>query len=327
MRYHPPMAEKITPESALDTIERAARTCPGFRRAHARGLVTRGTFVATPDAARLSRAEHFQGASIPCEVRFSNAAAVPHAPDMESPKTGKVLGLGVRFHCPSGAVASFASINLPVFVARTPEEFIAFTEAQTAKDGKPDLRKVLWHVLTHPHILPGVKAATSLRPTRTFASETFHGLHTYYFVNEQGERQAARYRFLPRLTLPPYTAEEARQKPSHYLLDELRHRLDKEPFRYDLVATLAEPGDVLDAASTAWPEARRKISLGTLSIESVHEDQRAAEMLVFDPGGVVPGIETSDDPILKFRSRIYSVSFARRSKETRTDPAPEDMEQ
>jgi catalase len=64
-----------------------------------------------------------------------------------------------------------------------------------------------------------------------------------------------------------------------------------------------------------------------LTIDRVHEDQREAELLVFDPGNVPKGLETSDDPILKFRSKIYSESFARRSHETRTTPAPKDMGQ
>jgi catalase len=36
-------------------------------------------------------------------------------------------------------------------------------------------------------------------------------------------------------------------------------------------------------------------------------------VLVFDPTRVTDGIELSDDPILRFRPRAYSVSVARRA--------------
>ena len=43
------------------------------------------------------------------------------------------------------------------------------------------------------------------------------------------------------------------------------------------------------------------------------ERERDGDILVFDPTRVTDGIELSDDPILRFRPRAYSVSVARRS--------------
>jgi catalase len=62
-------------------------------------------------------------------------------------------------------------------------------------------------------------------------------------------------------------------------------------------------------------------------LDRVHEDQKAVEGMVFDPANVPAGIELSDDPILRFRPLVYGVSFDRRSKETRTGAAPEDLGQ
>jgi catalase len=56
-------------------------------------------------------------------------------------------------------------------------------------------------------------------------------------------------------------------------------------------------------------------------------DQRAVEGLVFDPTGVVPGLELSDDPLLRFRAAVYSESYRRRSQEARNEAAPSDMGQ
>ena len=78
------MAGPISPERAVSIIESVAKTPKGYRRAHSRGLVTRGTFVAAPEAKVLTVAEHFRGGRIPCLVRFSNASGNPCAPDRMS---------------------------------------------------------------------------------------------------------------------------------------------------------------------------------------------------------------------------------------------------
>jgi len=97
------MNAPLTPEAAVDFIEKVGATQSGYRRAHARGLVLRGVFQAGSEAKSLSKAEHFQGAAIPCLVRLSNASANPCAPDRTDAKSGRVLGLGIRFDLPSGA--------------------------------------------------------------------------------------------------------------------------------------------------------------------------------------------------------------------------------
>lgn len=322
------MPQALTPEAALAVIERVGKTPPGYRRAHARGLVLRGTFQATPEAKVLTKAEHFQGGAVPVLARFSNAAANPCVPDRESDAEGRVLGMAVAFELPSGARPTWGAINIPAFPARTPEEFIALTAAQQkGKSGKPSILRILWHVVRHVHILASVKGIKSLKPSASFSAEKYNGVHTYYFVDGQGKRTPFRYRWVPRLDLAPLGPEEAAGKPKLYLLDEIRARLAQGPLLWDLEAQLPEPGDPLDDPSVAWPEARKTVPLGRLSVDRVHEDQKSVEGMVFDPTNIVPGLELSDDPVLRFRSLAYGLSFDRRSKEKRTEPAPADMAQ
>lgn len=318
----------MTPEQAIAVIERVAGTQAGFRRAHARGLGVRGTFQAAPAARGLTMAEHFQGAPVPVVVRFSNAAGNPCAPDRQSDKEGRVLGIAVQFLLGSGARPTWGAINIPAFPARTPEEFIAFTEAQApGRNRKPNLLKVLWHVFRHLHILASVKAVKALRPAGSFAGETFHGIHTYGFETAGGAKKPFRYAWVPKQAAASLGPEEAEAKPKLYLLDEIRARLARETLRWDLVACFPGPGDVLDDATVAWPEGREKVVVGTLALDKVHEDQKAVEGIVFDPTNVVPGITLSDDPLLRFRSLAYGVSYDRRSRERRLEPAPADMGQ
>jgi catalase len=47
-----------------------------------------------------------------------------------------------------------------------------------------------------------------------------------------------------------------------------------------------------------------------------HEDQKLVEQMVFDPTNLPTGIECSDDPLLAFRSAVYSASYAARTSES-----------
>ena len=48
-------------QQAANLFLQAFGSHPGFRLAHAKGIVCEGTFVASPAAAQLSRAAHFSG--------------------------------------------------------------------------------------------------------------------------------------------------------------------------------------------------------------------------------------------------------------------------
>lgn len=209
-----------------------------------------------------------------------------------------------------------------------PAEFLALTEAQAPKrDGKPSAWRLLGHLIRHLHILASIKSIKALKPARSFAGETFHGIHTYYFRDAQGRRRPFRYRWAPVTKADPLSPAEAAPLPGLYLLDEVRARVGQGPSAWDLVAVFPKDEDPLEDPSRAWGPGREEIVLGRLRLERVHEDQKQVEGMVFDPTGVVPGLESSDDPILRYRALAYSESFARRTREQRKSPAPTDMGQ
>jgi len=313
---------------AMQAMESATGTRPGYRRAHARGLVVRGSFRATPEAAGLTTAEHFQGADIPVVGRLSNAAGNPFAADRDSETVGKALGFGVRFLLGSGAVTSWAAVSLPAFPARTPSDFVRVTAAQKPLFGiKPNPLKIIAYLVSRPAVFPTIKAITQLKPAASFGTTAYNGIHTYFFVDAKGKRQPFRYRWAPRAGVVTLSPAESRVLPGQYLLDEMRTRVNKGPVQWSLTLQLPGPADDLDDASRAWPAERRALEAGMLTVNAVDADQRASEPLVFDPTNVVPGLELSDDPLLAFRASVYSESYRRRSQETRQEPPPSDLGQ
>ena len=54
---------------------------PGFRPAHAKGVLLKGQFTPSAQAATLTRAPHVTRESTPVTVRFSNSTGLPQLPD------------------------------------------------------------------------------------------------------------------------------------------------------------------------------------------------------------------------------------------------------
>ncbi len=304
--------------AAMSAMEKYTGSVPGCRRAHARGHGFVGHFEATTDVAQLTTAEHLQGERVPVIVRLSNGAGSPSAADLRTPKRGATLGLGIQFALPSGGGATWAAANLKAFPASTPEDFIAVTTAQRRNThGRPSALRLLGFIVTHLRALPGLRSLLGHPPIGSFAAADFYGLHAYYLVDAEGRRQAFRDHWAS--TMPDkgvLTPAEAARRPQQFLIDEMRQRVGREPVRWDLIFQLAEHGDPTHDQARAWPESRATLKAGVLTVLAEHEDQNIVEQMVFDPTNVPTGVECSDDPLLAFRSAVYSASYAARTRES-----------
>jgi catalase len=303
--------------AAMAAMEKYTGVVPGYRRAHAHGHGFLGHFEATGAVAALTVAEHLQGERVAVVVRLSNGAGSPYAADLQSARRGGTLGLGIEFALPSGGRATWGAPNLTAFPAATPQEFIAATGAQRRNArGRLNPLRLLAFVARHRRTVPGLRALIGHPAIRSFAAADFHGLHAYYLVDGHGRRQAFRYHWIATMAGDrTVTAQEAAQWPPQFLVEEMRQRVAREPVRWELVFELARDGDPTHDQLLAWPASRPRIHAGTLTLTAEHPDQDLVEGMVFDPTNVPVGIECSDDPLLAFRSAVYSASHAARSRE------------
>src|SRR6202040_3153561 len=69
---------------------------PGFRPAHAKGVMLKGTFARSSEAPSLTRSPHMQRESTPVTVRFSNSTGIPLVPDNDP--NANPRGMAIRFH-------------------------------------------------------------------------------------------------------------------------------------------------------------------------------------------------------------------------------------
>ena len=73
---------------------------------------------------------------------------------------------------------------------------------------------------------------------------------------------------------------------------------------------MAGRDDKTDDPTIVWPDTRKNVELGIVSITKAVADSQAAEKkLLFVPGALVPGIEAAD-PMIGARSAAYIVSLA-----------------
>jgi catalase len=281
---------------------------PGRRAAHAKGSFCEGTFTATPRAGELSRAEHLGGDEVAVLVRFSNGTGNPDLPDNER-TDGR--GMAVKFRAPGGEVDS-VTITIPVFFVRTPEDFLAFTRARKPdpETGQPDMEKLGALIAERPEIGAAVQLILpTLTPPVSYATCAYNSLHAFCLVGADDGRTWVRLRWEPEAGEHVLPEEEIDAQGPHYLQEELRERLDREPIRFRLLAVLAEEGDPLEDPTQPWPEERERVELGTMELRSIADVE---EPVVFDPNNLTDGIEPSDDQILAARSPAYSVSIERR---------------
>ena len=57
-----------------------------------------------------------------------------------------------------------------------------------------------------------------------------------------------------------------------YLTDEIRERVRRGPVKFDLLAQVAEQGDTIDNPTIVWPDTRKKVKLGTITITKAVAD-------------------------------------------------------
>lgn len=293
----------------VDAMNKLWGTHPGLRANHAKGIVVEGSFKASPEAAALSRAVLFDGSTIPVTVRFSNATGIPNLPDGSGPANPH--GMAIKYHLPDGSDTDMVINSLKFFPVSNGADFRDLLLARAASPPEaPKPTKFDAFVASHPTV--PAAAATATTPT-SFADEEYYGINAFVLVNKAGERQAVRYRMVPERVAHLDAAEAAKQAPD-FLMDELPQRLQRGPVTFHLKAQLAAPGDPTNDATKPWPEDRKLVELGVLTLDkAVPNSAEVEKTLLFLPGLLTDGIELSDDPLIEVRDGAYAVSFSRRS--------------
>lgn len=282
---------------------------PGYRINHAKGVVVTGTFTPTPAAATLSKAAHFR-APVQVTVRFSDATGIPTIPDANPNSSPR--GFAVRFMLPGGAYTDIVANSHNGFPVANGEDFAGLLEAIGAtKPTSAHPTPIEKFLSTHPAAL---KFVQDPKPNPvSFADMSWYGNDAFIFVNAQGAKQATRYQILPVGPTKFLDSAAAAKEPPNYLFTEIRQHLAKEPIKLRLLVQLANPGDKTSDPTVVWPDDRKTVELGTITLTTVAPNNAALQKsLAFNPIYLTDGIQLSDDQLPEIRSAVYALSVARR---------------
>jgi catalase len=296
-------------EQLLDALDTLFGLHPGFRAAHAKGLMCAGTFTPSPEAKKLTRAPHASRPSTPVTVRYSDSTGVPTIPDNDSQRSGP-RGIAVRFHLADHVHTDIVAHSTNRFPTRTGEEFLEFLRAAAAAGaGKPEALGAF--LATHPNAKRFVEAPKPI-PT-SFAREAFFAVTAFKFTNAEGVSRHGRFRIRPEAGTEYLTDEEAVRKSANFLFEEIGPRLAQGPVRLGVFVQLAADGDDVADASVPWPDDREEVQFGTLTLTACVDDQEPERRkIIFDPVPRVDGIDSSGDPLTEVRADLYLLSGRRR---------------
>jgi catalase len=289
---------------------------PGFRPAHAKGVLLTGRFTPSPQAAALTRAPHITRESTPVTARFSNSTGLPLLPDNDP--NANPRGLSIRFQLAEHVHTDIISHSTDGFPTRNGQEFLEFLRAVTASGpSAPSPSPLEKFLVTHPAALAFVQ--TSKPNPASFAKEAYFGITAYRFSNRDGIARYGRYRVTPSAGVEHLNDAAAKAKDANYLSDELTERLAREAVRFEIHVQVAEEGDITDDATIHWPESRRLVPFGTIALTEIAPDSETQQRsMIFDPIPRVDGIEASADPLLELRAAVYLLSGRRRRQAVRT---------
>ena len=308
--------DSLTPSRFTDRFEQVYGRHDGFRRNHAKGLSATGSFASNGAGAAICRAAVFQPGTSPLIGRFSLGGGLPDQAD----KPDTVRGLGLLFQTSNGQQWRTAMINVPVFTDSTPQGFYdrMLASKPLPDTGKPDPQKMAAFLDSHPETVAAMKIIKQSPPSAGFADSTFYGLNAFRFTNGDGATVPVRWSAVPQ-EAPASPAAPVSSIGRDYLFDDVIRAVTQRPLQWRLLLTVGEPGDPTNDATKPWPQSRRFVDAGTITISAVHTEEAGnARDINFDPTVLPDGMTLSDDPIPSARSAVYARSFTRRAEEPKS---------
>lgn len=267
----------------------------------------KGTFTPSRDASKLSKAPIFSQPSTPLIMRYSTDTGFKDLPD--NGENGS-RGFAIRFVLSEDGHTHYDIItnNAFGFVVSTGQGFLE--QFQAMRDGKMDdfLNK-------YPHAKYFMDNQSPAH-AYSFATEQWHSIHAFKFVNREGKERFFRWRLVPWQGVMKHSKADAAKQSKNFQFEDLEWRLKNgKTIKYRLMAQLAEPDDPTNDSTKVWPETNEFAEMGEIVIDrlwSMDEGEpsgREQKKIIYDPvPRYIEGIEVSDDPLIEVRTAVYLIS-------------------
>jgi catalase len=296
--------EPITRSEIISSFEDTFDVHPETLLKNRSRICATGEFIGTPQASALSRSAMFTQVPVPVIARFTSTRGNSNSRNSRE--------MELEFRLPGRSLQHMAMLNTPLFGTSDPATFgemIVVTKPD-ANTGMPDVRRLHEFLAAHPSAFAQSNFVTATDAPSSYASSAYFSIHTFRFIDAEGRTRFVRWRFLPQdgeTTMPAEPGRTAQDA----LEERLIKRLASTPVRWDMIVYLGEPADTTDNPSIAWPQERRHLKVGTLTItQALPGSAAACAKMNFDPLIAADGIAPADDPVLLFRSPTYGLTFS-----------------
>ncbi|EJF89272.1 catalase [Bartonella tamiae] len=291
------------------------------RVVHARGYGAHGYFETTKSLTKITKANIFQkvGEKTPVFVRFSTVAGNKGSFDVAR----DVRGFAVKFYTKEGNW-DLVGNNIPVFfiqdAIKFPDMIHAvkqapdrdFPQAQSAHDNFWDFVSLMPESM---HMIMWVMSDRAI--PRSFRFMEGFGVHTFRFVNEDGQSSYVKFHWKPKLGLQSVIWNEAVKingaDPDFHRRDLWNAILQGHYPEWELGVQVFDQEwadqfafDVLDPTKIIPEEELPVEIVGRLVLNKMPENFFAeTEQVAFCTQNIVPGIDFTDDPLLQGRNFSY----------------------
>jgi catalase len=306
--------QRLTPNKVVDAFAPPGGPALGHRRNHVKGICFTGVFAANGAGSSLSDAPMFLPGQYPVIGRFNLATSDIKAPDA----TVRVRGMALQIAAPDGQLWRMAMIDPPFFPVSTPQALYGLVKASGSTD--PDAMKTF--AGAHPELGHFGAWAQSAPWTGSYAEEPYNSLNSFVFKSARGTANVVRWSLLPAAQPVAVPPDELAKRAPDFLEQEIAERIKSGPLRWTLVIHVAEAGDPTADPSQAWPENRRAVEVGTLTVQDIEAEANGpCRDINYDPTVLPRGMGTSDDPFPAARSSAYRRSYDLRTAEAADYPA------
>ncbi len=292
------------------------------RVVHARGYAAHGEFELYESMKKYTKAKFLQepGSKTPVFVRFSTVVGSRGSGELAR----DVRGFATKFYTEEGNY-DLVGNNIPVFFiqdavkfpdlihAVKPEPHNEIPQAATAHD-------TFWDFVANnqesAHMIMWAMSDRAI--PRSFRMMEGFGVHTFRFINENGEAFFVKFHWKPTLGVHSVVWDEAQKlngkNPDFHRQDLYESIECGDNPEYELgVQIIAEKDefmfdfDILDPTKI-WPEEDVPVKIiGKMTLNrNVDNVFAETEQVAFHPGNVVPGIDFTNDPLLQGRLFSYT---------------------
>jgi catalase len=304
-----PTTAPATVLDLVNALKTNAGNPPQTRASFAKGQCVRGTYTPSAQAAQVTRSPSF---TRPSDVlgRFSVGGGNPKVAD-----TNRAVLRGFAFKLGTGNQSSDLLVeNAPVHFAKSMDQMLEFLKARTpGADGKPDADKLKAFSAANPETLNQAHFVAAKPLPGSLAGVTYWGVHSFPAVNAKGERRFIKFKIVPVNGEVTLSDEEAKAKPTDFLVQDLEQRMAQGSVRFDVLALLGRPGDPTMDATVRWPDedSRESVRLGTIAITAI-ENNMPCDATIFNPSNLAEGVGLPPDEMFRARLTAYAISLSKR---------------